>query len=142
ANGYASVSGARGIFDYNLFGDQFNTNGQGPNARYMNSSEGANIGAKLNDRVTARFRTRHSNNRTGVPGEWKFNGSALFPPDAEQFAAQNNFLASGEVSVTGPSRWQHRFSGYEDNHRRTNVDSVDEPLRKLYFPVQALANIS
>ena len=31
ANGYATLAGAYGRFDYNLFGDQFNTMGQGPN---------------------------------------------------------------------------------------------------------------
>jgi vitamin B12 transporter len=142
ANGYASVAGARKILDYNLFGEQFNSNGQGPNARYSNSSEGANVGAKLSDRMAFRFRTRHSNSLTGVPGEWKFNGSALQPPDLEQFAAQNNFLASAELSVTGPSRWQHRFSGYEYNHKRTNVDSVNEPSRIFDFPFQSFANIN
>ena len=30
ANGYGSLAGAKGRFDYNLFGDQFNTMGQGP----------------------------------------------------------------------------------------------------------------
>src|SRR5581483_6468993 len=29
AHGYASISGARGRFDYNVFGDQFNTAGSG-----------------------------------------------------------------------------------------------------------------
>jgi vitamin B12 transporter len=142
ANGYASIAGARGIFDYNLFGDQFNTNGQGPNADYWNSSEGANLGAKVSDSVALRFRTRHSNSRTGVPGEWKFNGSALQSPDAEQFAAQNNFLASLELTVSAPSGWQHRFSGYEYNHKRTNIDSVDEVDRIFDFPFQSFANIN
>ena len=142
ANGYASIAGARGIFDYNLFGDQFHTNGQGPNADYWNASQGANLGARISDRVGLRFRTRHSNSRTGVPGEWKFNGSPLQPPDAEQFAAQNNFLASLELTVSAPSGWQHRFSGYEYNHKRTNIDSVDESDRIFDFPFQSLANIN
>ena len=44
ANGYASLSGARGRFDYNVFANQFNTQGQGVNDAYSNSSQGANIG--------------------------------------------------------------------------------------------------
>src|SRR6185437_13318629 len=44
AHGYASVSGARSRFDYNLYGDQFNTNGEGLNDQYSNSSQGANLG--------------------------------------------------------------------------------------------------
>jgi len=37
ANGYISLAGARGRFDYNLFGDQFNTSGDGLNDDYSNS---------------------------------------------------------------------------------------------------------
>src|SRR5256886_6452179 len=36
AHGFVSLSGARGIFDYNAFADQFNTNGKGPNDDYAN----------------------------------------------------------------------------------------------------------
>ena len=44
ANGYASLAGARRRFDYNFFGDQFNTNGQGVNNAYSDSLQGANVG--------------------------------------------------------------------------------------------------
>ncbi len=44
-----SLAGANGRFDYNLFGDQFNTMGQGPNDDYSNSLEGGNVGVKLTD---------------------------------------------------------------------------------------------
>ena len=36
-NGYASLAGANGPFDYNVFGNQFNTTGSGPNDDYSNS---------------------------------------------------------------------------------------------------------
>src|SRR6202011_4595867 len=55
-NGYASLTGANGRFDYNLFGNQFNTTGSGPNDDYSNSLEGANLGAKLNDWASVRMR--------------------------------------------------------------------------------------
>ncbi len=48
ANGYASVAGARGIFDYNVFANQFDTQGQGINDAYSNSLQGGNIGVKIN----------------------------------------------------------------------------------------------
>ena len=54
-NGYASLSGANGRFDYNVFGNQFNTTGSGPNDDYSNSLEGANPGAKLNDWASLRL---------------------------------------------------------------------------------------
>src|SRR5579862_1346638 len=40
AQGYASLAGARGRFDYNVFGDQFNTNGSGVNDTYSDSLQG------------------------------------------------------------------------------------------------------
>ncbi|MFB3917152.1 MAG: TonB-dependent receptor [Terriglobales bacterium] len=123
AQGYASVSGARDRLDYNLFGDQFNTQGQGVNDDYSNSSQGANVGVRLSDRVFLRLRARHSNSRSGVPGEWNFNGQPLLPPDLDQSARVNNFLGGAELAVAAGA-WQHRFSGYEYNHKGTNMDTL------------------
>ncbi|HEX7424484.1 MAG TPA: TonB-dependent receptor [Terriglobales bacterium] len=126
AHGFASLAGARSRFDYNAFADQFNTNGQGPNADYTNALQGGNVGVQLNQRVLFRLRTRHSNSRTGVPGEWDFNGQRLLLPDPEQRARANDFLASGELLISAPARWQHRLTGYEYNHRRLNEDDHND----------------
>jgi outer membrane cobalamin receptor len=124
AHGYGSVSGVKGRFDYKAFADQFNTEGQGINADYSNSLQGANLGARLTSSAFLRFRIRHSNSRSGVQGEWSFNGNPLFPPDADQHARENDLLASAELTIAGPSHWQHRFVGYEYNHRTLNADTV------------------
>jgi vitamin B12 transporter len=148
AHGFLALAGARGPLDYNFFADQFNTNGQGPNDDYSNSSQGANLGIRLNERALFRFRTRHSNNRTGVQGEWNFNGQPLIPPDMEQRARQNNLLASADLTLAGPARWQHRFTGFEYNHKRLNEDDVMEPGRvspifgNIDFPFHILTNIN
>jgi vitamin B12 transporter len=144
AHGYASFAGARSIFDYNFFGDQLNSNGQGNNDDYSDSLVGGNVGIALNDHVALRVRARHSNSRTGVPGEWDFNGVRLFPPDADQFARNNNLLASAELSISGPSRWQHRITGLEFSLRRMNVDNLAEPERAgaFDFPFDAITHIN
>ena len=126
AHGFASLSGARSRFDYNAFADQFQTNGQRPNADYTNALQGGNLGVQLNQRVLFRLRARHSNSRTGVPGEWDFNGQRFLPPDIDQRARANNFLASGELLISAPSRWQHRLTGYEYNTRRLNEDDIPD----------------
>lgn len=131
AHGYASVAGARGIFDYNLFADQFNTTGQGINDTYSNSLQGGNIGVRLTDRLSLRLRLRHSNNRTGIQSNWWFNANPLLSPDSDQYARQNNFLASANLTVSGPGAWQHQFSGFEYNHVRKNLDNVFDPGRAL-----------
>lgn len=142
AHGYASLAGAHGIFDYNLFADQFNTNGQGINDDYSNSLQGANVGVALNENISLRMRVRHANSHTGVPGEWDFNGSPLLPADSDQRAGQNNLLGSVELNITGPSRWQHRFSGFDYHHQRSNVDAFADPGRPDDFPTHAIADIN
>ncbi len=126
AHGFASLAGARSRFDYNAFADQFQTNGQGPNADYTNALQGGNAGVQLSQRAQFRLRARHSNSRTGVPAEWDFNGQRLLLPDPEQRARENDFLASAEVVISAPARWQHRFTGYEYNHRRLNEDDTPD----------------
>jgi len=130
AHGFASLAGARGLFDYRLFGDSFSTAGRGPrdvsNDDYWNHSEGANLGLAFTPRAILRVHARHSTNRAGAQDVWSFNGAPLLAPDRDQRARQNNFLASVDLTISAPSAWQHRFSGYEYNHRRLNADTVPD----------------
>lgn len=132
-NGYASLAGANGRFDYNLFGNQFNTSGSGPNDDYSNSLEGANLGAKLTDSATLRLRMRHDNSVSGVQNEWDFNGNQLLPPDLDQRARQNNFLGSLEFNISGPSRLQQHIQGFDYTLHRTNEDGIDQGNRITPF---------
>jgi len=132
-NGYASLAGANGRFDYNLFGNQFNTTGSGPNDDYSNSLEGANLGAKLSNSASLRLRMRHDNSVSGVQNEWDFNGNKLLAPDLDQRARQNNFLGSLEVNISGPSRLQQHIQGFDYNLHRTNEDGIDQGNRLTPF---------
>ncbi|MGC2184667.1 MAG: TonB-dependent receptor [Terriglobales bacterium] len=148
ANGYAALAGAYDRFDYNLFGDQFNTMGQGPNDDYSNSLQGGNVGVKLADWAALRVRARHSNSATGVQSYWNFNGDPILPPDFDQRARQNNLLASAELTIAGPSRWQHRFTGFEYALHRTNIQTVNQPGRvdpfgdQIDTPFHAITHIN
>ena len=122
ANGYASLAGAHGRFDYNFFGDQFNSNGRGVNDAYSDSLEGANVGVAITDHVGLRVCFRHSNSYTGVPGEWSFNGDPLLAPNPSEWSHQNNILGSAELTVAAPSGWQHRFTGFDNLYRYTDVN--------------------
>src|ERR1700688_1548282 len=121
-NGYASLAGSHGRFDYNLFGNQFNTRGQGPNDNYSNSLEGVNLGFTPNQQLSLRLRVRHDNSATGLPGAWNFNGQNVFntagttyvlTPDLGASAHKNDLIASFELSVKTGSNWIHRFTGYD-----------------------------
>jgi vitamin B12 transporter len=134
AKGYAALAGAHGRFDYNLFGNQFNTNGGGINNAYSDSLAGANVGAALNQRTSLRVRFRHSNSHTGVPGEWNFNGSPLQPPDPSDWSQLNNVLGSAELAVTGPSGWEHHFTGFDYVYRYNELNLNGDADRVFDFP--------
>ena len=131
ANGYASVAGADKIFDYNFFVNQFDTQGQGINDYYSNALQGGNVGIRISPRVAFRLRLRHSNNWTGVQSNWWFNGNPVLPPNSNQLAHQNNFLASAALAVSGPGAWQHTFTGYEYNHLQANSQQYVDPGREF-----------
>jgi len=140
ANGYASIAGSDRIYDYNFFLNQFDTQGQGINDVYTNSLQGGNIGVRLSPRVAFRFRLRHSNNWTGVQSNWWFNGDPVLPPNSNQIAHQNNFLASTQLSLSGPGAWQHTFNGFEYNHLQANSQQYVDSGRE--FIDSAFSNLS
>ena len=123
AHGYGALSGARSRFDYNLFAEQFNTDGHGVNDRYANTDEGGNVGIALARSLSLRLRMRHSENSSGVQNGWDFNGVPLLKPDTDEFARQNNLTGSAELAWSG-ARWQHRVTGYEYSHDRRNIDNI------------------
>ncbi|MBS1851372.1 MAG: TonB-dependent receptor [Acidobacteria bacterium] len=141
AHGYLSLAGARGPFDYNVFGDQFNTAGEGINDNYSNSLQGGNIGIALSRWAALRLRVRHSNSYSGVQGEWKFNGAELQPPDDNQWQRQNNLLGSAQLTIAGPAGWEHRFTGFAYNHRRSNVNG-DNPDRIFDYAFHTSADLN
>ena len=140
-SGYASLAGAHGRFDYNAFGDQFNTNGSGVNDAYSDSLEGANAGAQLTSAASLRVRFRHSNTHTGIPGEWSFNGydplvpaggsGPLIPlqPDPSDWSQLNNMLGSAELAVAAPNGWQHHFTGFDYLYRYNELNVNGDPNR-------------
>jgi vitamin B12 transporter len=60
-----------------------------------------------------------------VQDAWNFNGAALLNSDTDQFATQNNLTGSAEFAWSG-ARWQHRLTGYEYSHHRSNIDTVPD----------------
>jgi vitamin B12 transporter len=142
AHGYASFAGARGPLDYNLFGDQFNSNGEAVNDAFSDSVQGANLGVALNNQASLRVRVRHSNSHTGVPGEWDFNGQPLQPPDPNEWSQLNNLIGSVELSVIQPSGWQHRLTGFDYSYRYTELNPNGDPDRIADFPSHEVDHVN
>ncbi len=146
ANGFTSLAGARGRFDYNVFGDEFNTSGSGINDAYSDSLQGANVGVALNREVSLRLHLRHSNSHTGIPGEWNFNGFVPLvpvnglsapleplPPDPSEWSQYNNLLGSVELTVAAPNGWQHHFTVFDYLYRYNELNLNGDPSRVDYF---------
>ncbi len=159
ANGYASVAGARGFYDYNFFGNQFDSTGSGINDAYSDSMQGANVGAALSDKVSLRVHLRHSNSHTGIPGEWNFNGydplvspapgvTIPLPPDPSEWAQLNSLLGSVELTVGAPSGWQHRVTAFDYLYRYSDVnlngdaDRVSPLYGQFDFPAHEYDHIN
>ena len=142
ASGYASLAGAHGRFDYNFFGDQFNSNGLGVNDAYSDSLAGANVGMAVTDQVALRIRMRHSNSNTGLPGEWNFNGDPLLAPDPSESSHLNTLLGSAELTVAQPSGWQHRFTAFDYLYRYTDVNLNTNPASYDFFPSHTYNDIN
>ena len=142
ANGYVSLAGAHGRFDYDLFGDQFNTAGAGINNSYSDSLQGANVGAALNDRTSLRVRFRHSNSHTGIPGEWDFNGSPLEPPNPSDWSQLNDIIGSAELAVRAPSGWEHHLTAFDYLYRYYELDANGDPARIFDFPSNEVDRIN
>jgi outer membrane cobalamin receptor len=154
-NGYASLAGSHGRFDYNAFGNQFDTSGSGPNDGYSNSLEGANLGFSISDQISLRLRVRHDNSATRVPGAWDFNGTNVFDiggttyvlsPDLGGNARQNDTLASLDLAVKTGSTWTHHLTGFEYNLKTSNLDSgispENTPFGLINTPFEALVKIN
>lgn len=160
-NGYAALAGARGPFDYNLFGNQFNSEGSGVNDAYSDSLEGANVGLQLGNRAALRTRIRHANSHTGAPGEWNFNGydplvpsngttEPLVPlqPNPHEWSQLNNLLGSVELSIAAPNGWQHRITGFDYLYRYNELDlngdakRVDPLGDPIDYPSHAVDHIN
>jgi vitamin B12 transporter len=146
ANGYASLAGARRHFDYNFFGDQFNTNGSGINDAYSDSLQGGNLGVAPNDKVSLRFHMRHSNSHTGIPGEYSFNGFVPLvpvngpsepleplPPDPSEWSQYNNLIGGVDLTIAAPNGWQHRLSAFDYLYRYNELNLNGDPFRVDYF---------
>jgi outer membrane cobalamin receptor len=132
AHGFASLAGARGGYDYNLFGDEFASDGQGENGDYENSTQGANLGMQIAPNEWLRLHVRHNDSRTGVPGETTFLGKQVFPPATDAWARQNNLLGSVEWSLAAPAKWQHLLTVYEYNHQRHDTDLGTDTSESCY----------
>ena len=65
-------------------------------------------------------------------GPVNVNGAAeymLLPPDPTEWSQLNSLLGSVELTVSAPSGWQHRFTGFDYLYRYNDVNLNGDPDR-------------
>jgi len=133
--GSATLSGARGPFDYSGAFAYFQTGGQGVNDRFLNRTLSGNFGWRIAEIHMLRLTLRNNTSDAGVPGQ-----TLLEPPNLDEHDGLHNFSANLSWDLTPGEHWRHRLSGTESYSRQlfSNLLSdffpVPDPFNTCDFP--------
>jgi vitamin B12 transporter len=108
ARGFARLSGVLGRVDYSAAAARFETEGQGPNDAFRNTTLSGNFGWRLTDAQALRLALRSNTSDAGVQGQTLFT-----PPDLDEHDALRNFTASLNWQFQTGARWHHTLAGTE-----------------------------
>ena len=106
----ADMSGVLGKFAYAPAVSYFNSDGQGPNDRFRDTTLSGNFGWKFSDTDQIHLSLRNSASDAGQPGQ-----TLLEPPELGQSGDLHNFSANLSWDFSTGSHWQHHLAG-SDSH--------------------------
>lgn len=107
-SGSARLSGLLGAFDYSNAASYFESNGQGPNDSFRDTTLAGNYGWKFSDTNTIRLSVRSISSFGGQPGQ-----TLLEPPALGQSADQRDFFGNATWDFSLGSHWQQHLAGSE-----------------------------
>ena len=117
--GEAQLSGIAKRFDYSSAISYFDSNGQGPNDRFRNTTVSGNFGWKFNDTDHLRLSLRSAASDAGQPGQTAIDFPTFFQPgqasDLHDFSAN----LSWDFST---AHWQHHVTGRDSYFRDLDAD--------------------
>jgi vitamin B12 transporter len=116
--GGGQISGLLGAFDYAAAVSYFQTEGQGPNNRFLNRTLSGNFGYSFNDTNQVRLTLRNNGSDAGIPGQ-----TLLLPPNLDQHNALHFFSSSARWNFTTGTRWRHEISGAESYNHEFNSNA-------------------
>ncbi|HKF53177.1 MAG TPA: TonB-dependent receptor [Candidatus Acidoferrales bacterium] len=102
----ADVSGVLGKFDYAPAVSYFNSDGQGPNDRFRDTTLSGNFGWKFSDTDQLHLSMRSSASDAGQPGQ-----TLLEPPELGQSSDLHDFSTNLSWDFSTGSHWQHHLAG-------------------------------
>jgi len=117
--GGAQISGLLGAFDYSAAASYFQTQGQGPNNRFLNRTLSGNFGYSFSDSNQVRLTLRNNDSDAGIPGQ-----TLLLPPNLDQRNALHFFSSSARWNFTTSTHWHHEISGGESYNHEFNSNAL------------------
>jgi outer membrane cobalamin receptor len=113
-DGSARLSGLLGAFDYSNAASYFQSNGQGPNDSFRDTTLAGNYGWRFSDVDSVRLSVRSISSFAGQPGQ-----TLLEPPYLGQSADQRDFFGNLSWDFSLGDHWQQHFAGTEAYIRQT-----------------------
>ncbi len=104
----ADMSGAIGKFDYAPSISYFNSDGQGPNDRFRDTTLSGNFGWKFSNTDQLRLSVRNSDSDAGQPGQ-----TLLEPPLLGQSGDLHDFSANLSWDFSAGAHWENHLAGTE-----------------------------
>lgn len=104
----ADLSGVIGKFDYAPSISYFDSNGQGPNNRFRNTTLSGNFGWKFSSTNQLRLSLRSSSSDAGQPGQ-----TLLEPPLLGQSSDLHNFSSGLSWDFSSGPHWQNHLAAYD-----------------------------
>jgi vitamin B12 transporter len=111
------LSGMLGAFDYSTGGAYFDSDGQGPDNYFRDTTLWGNFGWKFSNTDTLRLTLRNSSSDAGQPGQTAL-GPDFFVPG--QHTVLHNF-SSGLTWDFKTGDWQHQIIGFESRDYSLDV---------------------
>jgi vitamin B12 transporter len=115
--GEAQMSGLLNRFDYSTAVSYFDSNGQGPNDRFRDTTLSGNYGWRFSDTNNIRLSLRSSSSDAGQPGQ-----TLLEPPILTQFTGLHGFSANLSWDFSTGEHWQHHIAGTESYFHQLAAD--------------------
>src|ERR1700730_2327972 len=113
------IGGLLGGFDYSAAAAYFQTDGQGPNDKFINRTLSGNFGYRFGDVNQLHLTVRNNTSNAGIPGHTVFE-----PPSLFQRYDQRIFSANARWNFSTAKHWRHEISGGESYTRQHNSNPI------------------
>jgi vitamin B12 transporter len=121
-HGGAGVGGQFQKFDYDGYWSRIDTDNQGPDADFSDSTGGANLGLGLGKHTQLRWVIRGDSSHASTPGQTAFG-----PPDTGDFLSRADGYTSLAVKDHTTSSWDQRLMYTYDRSRQVSRDDIEDP---------------